>query len=159
MKKIEAIIKPFKLEDVKDALAGVLWPLASQFHVTLMVNRGYSSQSAMFEAALRFRRESNDKKLHLISLGDHDPSGEDMVRDITDRMAVFGVEDLLDFFGLPTAAAYFDERTDYVADHIIEEAVGFDVDIDPFVVGFVGADGAGGYGADGGGAFVGGGGE
>jgi hypothetical protein len=78
----------------KDALAGVLWPLASRFHVTLMVNRGYSSQSAMYEAALRFKQESNEKTLHLLYLGDHDPSGEDMVRDVTDRMIVFGVEDL-----------------------------------------------------------------
>src|SRR5574340_1123013 len=38
----------------KDALAGVLEPLASQFHVTLMVNRGYSSASAMYESARRF---------------------------------------------------------------------------------------------------------
>jgi hypothetical protein len=30
----------------------------------------------------------------LFYLGDHDPSGEDMVRDIGDRMEVFGVEGL-----------------------------------------------------------------
>jgi hypothetical protein len=78
----------------KDALAGVLWPMASRYHVTLMVNRGYSSQSAMYESALRFRHEANEKKLFLLYLGDHDPSGEDMVRDVRDRMEVFGVENL-----------------------------------------------------------------
>ena len=34
----------------KDALAGVLEPLANEFHVVLMVNRGYSSASAMYES-------------------------------------------------------------------------------------------------------------
>ncbi|MFA6031266.1 MAG: hypothetical protein WC969_15560, partial [Elusimicrobiota bacterium] len=29
----------------KDALAGVLQPMADKYHVTMMVNRGYSSQS------------------------------------------------------------------------------------------------------------------
>lgn len=77
----------------KDALAGVLAPLAREFHVTLMVNRGYSSQSAMYESAIRFKDYAN-KRLVLFYLGDHDPSGEDMVRDIRDRLAMFGVEDL-----------------------------------------------------------------
>lgn len=90
----------------KDALAGVLRPLASEFHVTMMVNRGYSSQSAMYESAGRFKENayeddddgdgnrSQKKEPLLFYLGDHDPSGEDMVRDIRDRMQTFGVYDL-----------------------------------------------------------------
>src|SRR3972149_3262917 len=39
----------------KQALAGVLEPLAHEFHVPLMVNKGYSSQRAMYDAAQRFR--------------------------------------------------------------------------------------------------------
>jgi hypothetical protein len=45
----------------KDALAGVLEPVANEFHVTLMVNRGYSSQSAMYESAERFRSASEKR--------------------------------------------------------------------------------------------------
>lgn len=79
----------------KQALAGVLEPLAQEFCVPLMVNKGYSSQSAMYEASLRFRRQQNTKEaMKLFYLGDHDPSGEDMVRDITDRLAMFGVRKL-----------------------------------------------------------------
>lgn len=79
----------------KDALAGVLRPLAMEYHVTLMVNRGYSSQSAMYESARRFKEaEDEGKNPVLLYLGDHDPSGEDMVRDIQDRMERFGVEGL-----------------------------------------------------------------
>jgi hypothetical protein len=76
----------------KDALAGVLEPIAHEFHVTLMVNRGYSSASAMYEASKRFIRA--DRPSHLFYLGDHDPSGEDMVRDVRDRLERFGVQDL-----------------------------------------------------------------
>jgi len=104
----------------KQALAGVLAPLAREFHVTLSVNKGYSSQSAMYDAAQRFRegmgtdgdrddncdeRQGEDpwyllesqREGHLFYLGDHDPSGEDMVRDIRERMAMFGVGPIGDF--------------------------------------------------------------
>src|SRR5579883_1481282 len=73
-----------------DALAGVLAPIARKYHVTLMVNRGYSSQSAMYESAKRFLDASGAPVL--LYLGDHDPSGEDMVRDVRDRLSMFGVE-------------------------------------------------------------------
>lgn len=77
----------------KDALSGVLRPLAREFHVTLMVNKGYSSQSAMYEASKRFlAAEDNEQHTRLFYLGDHDPSGEDMVRDIQDRLRMFGSE-------------------------------------------------------------------
>jgi len=80
----------------KQALAGVLEPLAREFHVTLMVNKGYSSQSAMHESAERFitNGQDQDRSPVLLYLGDHDPSGEDMVRDIADRLGMFGVEGL-----------------------------------------------------------------
>ena len=77
----------------KDALAGVLQPLGDEFHVTVMVNRGYSSQSAMFDSATRFRyATSNGLAPVILYLGDFDPSGEDMTRDIRDRLDLFGVD-------------------------------------------------------------------
>ena len=80
----------------KQALAGVLAPLAREFHVPLMVNKGYSSASAMFESAARIYRASNntDKPATIFYLGDHDPSGEDMVRDIEARLREFRCDDL-----------------------------------------------------------------
>lgn len=76
----------------KQALQGVLEPISDEYHITLMVNKGYSSQSAMHDAALRFRaaERAGHECSYLLYLGDHDPSGEDMVRDIRDRMGVFG---------------------------------------------------------------------
>lgn len=73
----------------KDALSGVLLPVTEEYHVSLLVNRGYSSVSAMHAAALRF--QNCGRAPHILYLGDHDPSGLDMVRDISDRLAGFGV--------------------------------------------------------------------
>ena len=79
----------------KDALASVLWPIAHRHHITLMINKGYSSQSAMWTSSNRFIEASRDGKYTtLLYLGDFDPSGEDMVRDITERMVMFGVQEL-----------------------------------------------------------------
>jgi hypothetical protein len=78
----------------KQALAGVLEPLADEFHVTLMVNKGYSSASAMYEAARRIRERGGFRTTTILYLGDHDPSGEDMVRDIEARLREFRCESL-----------------------------------------------------------------
>lgn len=78
----------------KDALAGVLSSLANRYHTTLMINRGYSSQSAMYESAVRIsscvRRYGCTDGALVLYLGDLDPSGEDMVRDVQDRLTLFG---------------------------------------------------------------------
>ncbi len=77
----------------KDALSGVLLPITKQYHIHLMVNRGYSSVSAMHDAALRFQEAIDDgKDCTILYLGDHDPSGLDMIRDIFDRLRTFDVD-------------------------------------------------------------------
>lgn len=82
----------------KDALTSVLEPITRQYHVTLMVCRGYCSDSAMKESADRIKAElSNGRDCHILYLGDFDPSGEDMVRDIRDRMELFGARNSGDF--------------------------------------------------------------
>jgi hypothetical protein len=44
----------------------------------------------MYEASKRFIRKGNEgKQLYVIYLGDHDPSGIDMSRDVLDRMELF----------------------------------------------------------------------
>jgi hypothetical protein len=93
----------------KDALAGVLSPLAVEFHV-------------------KYEREQG-KACHLLYLGDHDPSGEDMVRDVTDRLKMFGCELEVEKLALtmaqvkqynppPNPAKMSDSRAQgYVAEH------------------------------------------
>ncbi len=68
-------------------------PITRKYHVNLLVNRGYSSASAIFESAQRMTRQSYGihKNCVILYLGDHDPSGEDMVRDIQERLYRFHV--------------------------------------------------------------------
>lgn len=72
----------------KDALSSVLGRVTSKYHVRLMVNRGYSSASAMYSAYKRFSRalRNGASQTTILYFGDHDPSGLDMIRDIDDRM-------------------------------------------------------------------------
>jgi hypothetical protein len=75
----------------KDALSGILRPVCSQYHVRFSANKGYSSSTAMYDAGQRFYSEwCNNKGIHLIYLGDHDPSGIDMTRDIRERLQLYG---------------------------------------------------------------------
>ena len=75
----------------KDALSGVLSRITNKYHIRLMVNRGYSSVSAMYDAYKRFsqNRQNIDSPVYVIYLGDFDPSGLDMIRDIDERINEF----------------------------------------------------------------------
>ncbi len=85
----------------KDALSGVLKRITSHYHINLMVNRGYSSCTAMYDAYNRLRRYEDDGiKTFILYLGDHDPSGLDMVRDIKERLEEFGVSPEVRHVGL-----------------------------------------------------------
>jgi hypothetical protein len=78
----------------KQALEGVLVPVCRKYDVPFTANKGYSSSSALYEASKRYlaaaeARPVGDEGLHVIYLGDHDPSGIDMSRDIGDRLDMF----------------------------------------------------------------------
>lgn len=74
----------------KDALSGILEPVCRDLHVRFTANKGYSSSSAMYEAGKRIQRmDECVNEIHLFYLGDHDPSGIDMTRDIAERLQLF----------------------------------------------------------------------
>lgn len=74
----------------KDALVGVLENICIELDVPLFSCRGYVSQSEMWEAAQRFINMNEEgRQCVLVHLGDHDPSGIDMTRDIRDRLTLF----------------------------------------------------------------------
>ena len=74
----------------KDAISGILKKITRRYHVNLVVNKGYSSSSAMYSAYQRFADYINDgKRVKILYFGDHDPSGLDMIRDIKDRIITF----------------------------------------------------------------------
>lgn len=74
----------------KQALEGVLEPVCRRWDVPFTANKGYSSSTALYEASKRFVAQAEDgKEIHVIYLGDHDPSGIDMTRDVLDRLELF----------------------------------------------------------------------
>ena len=84
----------------KDALSGVLKRITEEYHIKLIVNKGYSSTSAMYDAYKRFSKKIKDgKKVVVLYLGDHDPSGLDMIRDIHQRTCEFLIGDSVDPLG------------------------------------------------------------
>ena len=75
----------------KDALVGVIENVCRRNDVSFFSCRGYTSQSEMWGASQRLlvRAKRYDQKTIIIHLGDHDPSGIDMTRDIQDRLSLF----------------------------------------------------------------------
>lgn len=75
----------------KEALAGVVERACRKIDIPWFACRGYVSQTAMYEAAMRCRSR-RQKHVVILHMGDHDPSGVDMTRDNNDRMEMFGVD-------------------------------------------------------------------
>jgi len=76
----------------KDALVGVIGGVCERLDVRYFSCRGYPSLSAVWEASQRLLRDRRTEQEPVIfHLGDHDPSGIDMTRDIQERMWTFGV--------------------------------------------------------------------
>jgi hypothetical protein len=74
----------------KDALVGVIERICNQYDVPFFACRGYTSQSEMYGAAQRLASYINaGQDVHILHLGDHDPSGIDMTRDVQDRLDMF----------------------------------------------------------------------
>ena len=74
----------------KEALEDVLAQACKPLDVRFFACKGYTSQSAMWEAAQRLLGAlDRGKQVHIIHLGDHDPSGVDMTRDIQERLDLF----------------------------------------------------------------------
>lgn len=73
----------------KDALVGVIETICNRLRIPFFSCRGYVSQSEMYEAAQRMQRWVGQEPI-IFHLGDHDPSGIDMTRDIQERLDLFG---------------------------------------------------------------------
>ena len=74
----------------KDALVSVVERACSGLDVPYLSCRGYTSQSEMWRAGVRLGRwKKGGQKPFVIHLGDHDPSGKDMSRDIRERLELF----------------------------------------------------------------------
>ena len=81
----------------KDAVAGTIQPVTAEYDVALHVCRGYASLIFAGEIADEWARIG--KRIHAYYLGDFDPSGFDIERDLKDKLeryssrAVFNAEE------------------------------------------------------------------
>ncbi len=74
----------------KEALAGVVERVGTERDVDYFSCRGYVSQSELWAAGQRLkRRVIGGQDVVVLHLGDHDPSGMDMTRDIRERLEQF----------------------------------------------------------------------
>jgi len=75
----------------KQALEGVLIPVCGDLDIAFTANKGYSSSSTMYAIGQELREQyyNNEKDLYVLYLGDHDPSGIDMTRDVKARLEMF----------------------------------------------------------------------
>jgi hypothetical protein len=71
----------------KDAIAGVLYPVTSDFDVPLMVSRGFCSESFAFEAIEQ--RGADRRPYHVLYLGDFDRSGRDAAESLRRKLVHF----------------------------------------------------------------------
>lgn len=76
----------------KDALVDIVGQACRPLDTPYFSCRGYTSQSEMWSAAQRFIRQGDRENRFIIHLGDHDPSGIDMTRDIQERLSMFGAD-------------------------------------------------------------------
>jgi hypothetical protein len=80
----------------KDALVGILESVCPALDVPYFSCRGYTSQSEMWGAAQRLLRwRDAGQRPVILHLGDHDPSGCDMSRDIRDRLELFTGDEII----------------------------------------------------------------
>lgn len=82
----------------KDALIGIIENVCNDHQVAYFSCRGYTSQSEMWGASQRIARrwQKYGQRTSILHLGDHDPSGIDMSRDIEDRLSRFLIHDVRD---------------------------------------------------------------
>lgn len=119
----------------KDALFTPVSTIAEDYRIKVYAARGYSSFTAVYQAA---RGMTGYKPVRILQLTDFDPSGEDMVRDLRTRLQRYGAEDFevekialtqeqVSSLGLPPMPAKTsDPRYDNFAASYGEEAVELD---------------------------------
>lgn len=80
----------------KAALAGVLSGVCRRYDVPLLAARGYPSVSIMREMVLEhiIPALEDDQTPIILHMGDHDPSGIDMTRDLRERIEMFVKADM-----------------------------------------------------------------
>ncbi len=73
-----------------DSIGSVIARTADRYCVPTFIGRGYSARGYLWSAA-RDAVAAHDagKEVHILHVGDHDPSGEDIYRDVADTLRLY----------------------------------------------------------------------
>lgn len=99
----------------KEALSNVLDRACDDFRVPWFCCKGYPSLSEMWRTSLRLLRQAHPsnggsgKQVTILYLGDHDPSGIDMVRNLRDRLKLLTYELDMDIMRIALNMAQIEE--------------------------------------------------
>ena len=69
----------------KNTIAGIIRPVAMEFHIPFTIGRGYSSLQPRYDLSRRYQ-VSGKGKLVLLILSDHDPDGEEIAQSFARSM-------------------------------------------------------------------------
>lgn len=117
----------------KDTLTGVLFEVTAEWDVPLMICRGYASKTSLHSAAREI--EAHDKPTAIFYLGDYDPSGQDIARNVEEGLKRYApyqeiefvqlavTEEQVDSWQLPTRPT---KKTDSRAANFTGESVEVD---------------------------------
>ncbi|MEM2613121.1 MAG: hypothetical protein QXO15_02705 [Nitrososphaerota archaeon] len=72
----------------KDALSSIVRQVTLRYRIPLLIARGYASFTLIWESII-LEEFTPSKPLTVLVLTDYDPSGEDMVRDVRDRVKYY----------------------------------------------------------------------
>ena len=106
----------------KDAGIGVIESVCEGNDVPYFSCRGYTSVSEIWGAAQRIREylEKGDA-VTILHIGDHDPSGIDMTRDIDDRLRTFITQDWLNASPTLSGTVTVRDILDDINNRLVEE--------------------------------------
>jgi hypothetical protein len=76
----------------KDAIRGVVYPVTAEYDVPLMISRGFSSETFLWQTAEDINGEGNPAVIY--NIGDHDKAGVDAWRDICRKLRGFVDDDI-----------------------------------------------------------------
>jgi hypothetical protein len=103
----------------KEALAGIVSQVSGRFDCAWFSCRGYVSQSELWAAGRRHLQYlKRGQRIVVVHLGDHDPSGLDMTRDIRDRLDLFTCQDWLNEVMPFVASVTNGEIVKHMIDHL-----------------------------------------
>jgi hypothetical protein len=124
--------QPYRVETwiEKDALVGVIEAPCQRNDVPFFSCRGYTSASEMWGASQRIMSHlSAGQHVRVLHLGDHDPSGLDMTRDIEERLLHFLASHAYwgDIEGTP-AFAEGNDAVDWVAERFSVNRLALNMD-------------------------------